>query len=363
MEELNEINKIFDKIWYEYCEIMNLSGKEIWKQIDDFPRYEISNMGRVRIVESGKVMKPSIRSAYQCITFNSETERRTKQINRIVAKYFVINPKPKLYDRVDHINENKLDDRAINLRWCTQSLNMLYHYQNKEYIGKVILQHDLEDNFIKEWKNIRELMELNKDYKYNCLLKVLTGGLDKLYGYKWKYKENRIVDIKDDEVFKKIGMYGKYDFSNFEVSNYGKVRNKTRNNMLKMRIGNDGYYIACLYDKITKKAMQIRVHKLVASKFVKYQAKGRYYVNHKDENKLNNHYKNLQWLTNQENVEYSHGIKIKQINKDTGRIIKTFKSIQAACKFYNYGVNSHVTISKCCRGVLKSAYKYKWEYV
>jgi len=359
MEE-SEINKIFDENWREYCALMNLCGKEIWKVIDDFPRYEISNMGRVRIVESGKIMKMSVKGGYNQVTLVNSTERKSKRVNRLLGKYFIVNPKPDTFDKVDHINENKLDNRAINLRWCTQSQNMLYHYQNKEYVGKKILQYDLEDNLIREWKNIREIIEINKDYKYGSLLHCLVGRFDKLYEYKWKYKDIKIVDIKNDEIFKKIGIYGKYDFNNFEVSNYGQVRNKTRDNILKTELVADGYYSACLYDKITKKAIHIKVHILVAKKFVNYRPTGRNYVNHKDENKQNNHYKNLQWLTNQENIEYSCGIKIKQINKNTGKTIKTFKSIQTACKFHNYLRRQLVN---CCDGKIDEAYGYKWKYV
>jgi hypothetical protein len=113
-------------------------------------------------------------------------------------------------------------------------------------------------------------------------------------------------------------------------------------------------------EKVTLQSMQ-KVHRLVAFKFcqnadVLLNDK----VNHLDENKLNNHFSNLEWTTHTGNVTYSCGKKINQINVKTGEVLKTFDSIAEAARAMN------VTSTSAIRGVIserkKTAYGYKWLY-
>ncbi len=92
--------------------------KEIWKK---FKAFEVSNLGRVRGPKGiiGYLRYPGDR---KCVT-----ERRIngKQypilISRLVAMAFIPNPKKLKY--VDHIDRNKLNDKANNLRWVSSSIN------------------------------------------------------------------------------------------------------------------------------------------------------------------------------------------------------------------------------------------------
>ena len=55
-----------------------------------------------------------------------------KRVHRLVAELYVHNPRPDIFKIVDHINHERGDNRAENLRWVNHHLNML----NRKNSGK-----------------------------------------------------------------------------------------------------------------------------------------------------------------------------------------------------------------------------------
>ena len=98
---------------------------EEWKQYEPYPSYWVSSLGNVkRIYKSGKehILKPSIDyKGYGKIDLIRKPQRVQGKIHRMVAECFIPNPDNKPF--VDHINENKADNRVENLRWATNSEN------------------------------------------------------------------------------------------------------------------------------------------------------------------------------------------------------------------------------------------------
>ena len=116
----------------------------------------------------------------------------------------------------------------------------------------------------------------------------------------------------DIEIWKDIkGFEGIY-----QISNLGRARSLKRNRVyiLKNNIDTHGYYYIIPYVN-KKNYTHYKIHRLVALYFVSGYKKG-LVVNHKDGDKRNNHYSNLEWVTSSENNQHAYniGLKRKQIS-------------------------------------------------
>ena len=162
----------------------------------------------------------------------------------------------------------------------------------------------------------------------------------------------------------------------YMVSNFGRVKSLSRtveyyngrhyyeSKILKPTVGNHGYYnVSLCKDKKWKHHL---VHRLVAEAFLP-NPNGYKQVNHKDENKLNNHVDNLEWCTQQYNLAYGTGKKrmiekhyhiLLQYSLD-GVFVKQWNSAREAERSFGNG-KGH--ISRCCNGKEKQAYGYIWKY-
>lgn len=144
------------------------------------------------------------------------------------------------------------------------------------------------------------------------------------------------------EVFKDIkGYEGLY-----QISNYGSVKSFKwgKKRILKLANNNKGYLVVTLCKNGIKN--QILAHTLVIKHFIE-NTLNKPFTNHKDCNKKNNYYKNLEWVTNSENLIHAHknGIsyaypkKTYQYCSKTLKYLKSFESINQLTNELNYGNN------------------------
>lgn len=131
------------------------------------------------------------------------------------------------------------------------------------------------------------------------------------------------------------------------------------------------YYIVWLCKNGIKK--QYCVHRLVAQTFLK-KSKNYKYINHKDENKLNNNVNNLEFCNQKYNCNYGNrniiiSIKNSKPRKNFNKVaqydinynlIKEFNNIYEAYKETNKNMTH---IKDCCNGKRKMAGNYIWKYI
>ena len=108
-----------------------------------------------------------------------------------------------------------------------------------------------------------------------------------------KYEEDLIK--LNVEVFRSIENY-----DNYAVSSFGRVKNVRTGIILKARNDKDCYLRVNLYEDAIRKTHQ--VHRLVANAFID-NPDDKLCVDHKDNDKTNNHISNLRFATSKENSQ------------------------------------------------------------
>ena len=169
--------------------------KEIWKDIEGYEGYQVSNMGRVRSFKYGKVriLKPvANKNGYLKVQLYKNNSLKTIFIHRLVAMAFI--PNPNNLPQVNHKDEDKTNNIVSNLEWCDAKYNSNYGTARKrmiEKIQKVVIQIDKNTNVI---INIfPSLMEAERQTGYNHghICKCCKGKLKTTGGYKWSYKDSQ----------------------------------------------------------------------------------------------------------------------------------------------------------------------------
>ena len=168
------------------------------------------------------------------------------------------------------------------------------------------------------------------------------------------------------EEWKQIdGFDGRYEISSLgrvkSFAGYGKVSER----ILKQSVDKStGYAYVTLYSTNCPKK-KYSIHRLVSEAFIPNPC-FLPCVNHKDENKLNNHVDNLEWITYRENLNYgTHNARcartkmkpILQLSPD-GALIREWSSTDAVEKELGF---TQPNINKCLHYKRNFAHGYRWE--
>lgn len=175
---------------------------EIWKDIAGYEgMYQVSNFGRVRSLNYRNTGRIEIRktfimkNGYESVSLCKNQKYTSHYVHRLVASAFVENPNNLL--EVNHINEDKLDNRAENLEWCDRSYNMAYgtgHMRSAEKqtgrtntkSNKKVAQYTMEGELVTIYPSaseIKRVLGYNRGHVCECA----RGICKQAYGFKWRY--------------------------------------------------------------------------------------------------------------------------------------------------------------------------------
>jgi len=183
--------------------------KEEWRDIKGYEGlYQVSNLGRVKSLErTAPVMNGSKRTVSERILKqirnrgylqvhlgNGSGKMKTFKVHRLACEAFHENSQNK--PEVNHINEDKSDNRACNLEWVSRKENNNHGTHNAKVakaLGKPVGQYAKNGKLIKVWQSTREV-ERRLGVSSSHISKVARGKRKVAYGYVWKY-----IKEKDNE--------------------------------------------------------------------------------------------------------------------------------------------------------------------
>lgn len=157
-----------------------------WKPVVGFEKYcKVNTDGDVVSLRTGKIRNPVHNSAngYNALVLCGDHVKKTMYVHRIVAEAFVDNPNG--YGFVNHKDENKVNNKASNLEWCTKEYNNTYNGKPQRCC-KSIVQRDPQTGRETVWSSAR--MAHNAGIANYKNISACCRGLRKnAGGYEWRF--------------------------------------------------------------------------------------------------------------------------------------------------------------------------------
>lgn len=196
-----------------------MNNMEIWKDILEYPGYQISNMGRLRSTRKycyfingyahrNKILSPSTNNAgYSIYTIKG----KIVLIHRLVANAFI--PNPDNLPEVDHIDNCKKNNRADNLQWITHHDNMIK--MGKQTRLQREKKNELTEKKRKFFKKTRVLKKTHNEICVFCDGKKIMRNIPRWNPIYKKIMKNEPFDIGpykgcNMEIYKDVHIFKQY---------------------------------------------------------------------------------------------------------------------------------------------------------
>lgn len=197
-----------------------MENEEVFKPIEGFEDYEISNHGNVKSLKSGVIMKSRLTAnGYLILNLSKNGNHYRFLVHRLVAIAFI--PNPNNLPCVNHKDENKLNNHVDNLEWCDYKYNINYGtaierrsekrrgkklseetkeklsslFRNRLDMSKQVVAINEEGEIVMEFASTQE--SGRNGFDPSSVSKCCNGKLKTHGGYHWYYKEEWLKIIEN----------------------------------------------------------------------------------------------------------------------------------------------------------------------
>ena len=171
--------------------------REEWRDVKEYEGYyQVSNIGRVkRLKITGndgrtyreRILIPVYNTRYLNVSLCKNGIIRQRRVHRLVCEAFVENPNN--YPCINHKDENRLNNNANNLEWCTYKYNNSYGTvikRRSKVRCRAVIQMDLKGQKIKKWDSVKDASNYFK-VRNSGIIAACKGRQITSAGYKWRY--------------------------------------------------------------------------------------------------------------------------------------------------------------------------------
>ena len=162
----------------------------MWRDVKGFEsRYEVSDYGDIRSKKTGKYMtKFDNGRGYLKVSLFDGSKQHNLLVHRLVAEVFCERDDD-LKTQVNHINEDKFDNRAANLEWVTPSENVNHGNSLKRRAESQSYPMYMTVGTVKVFfKSAREAEE-RTGIPMKAIQKCCAGALNTTHGAKFSYSK------------------------------------------------------------------------------------------------------------------------------------------------------------------------------
>lgn len=156
----------------------------ISKKICDFPNYIVTTDGNIFNKNGIKLKQQKTRNGYLRVSLsNNSVKHKHMLVHRLVAKAFI--PNPNNLPQVNHINQNKTDNRVENLEWCTALENL----NHSNIIEKASVAKFTKVQCVTTGEIFNSIKEAANKYKlhHSNIVACCNNRRQKCGGMEWKY--------------------------------------------------------------------------------------------------------------------------------------------------------------------------------